>query len=225
VGGKTPVGAVSHSPVRGASWPRPCWRRRPFVSAREDAGISRSGSDAAGVVERLLEGGNCERDGTRVHMETWTEADTRPVVEMHADLDALAACRAGITLGEQRRSRRSRSPESIGARTSSEVPGGPIRTPLDNAVGHNCWNIARLPVARGARAEEAWHATARGMLTRPEETLGEAPSRAGRVTSIAPGSVHGFRVGARQCDQSGLRSSGNPRTATGAIHLPARFSV
>jgi hypothetical protein len=31
-------------------------------------------------------------------LETWTEADTMPVVDMHADLDALAARRAGITL-------------------------------------------------------------------------------------------------------------------------------
>ena len=31
-------------------------------------------------------------------LETWTEVDTRPVVELHADLDSLAARLAGITL-------------------------------------------------------------------------------------------------------------------------------
>ena len=53
-----------------------------------------------------------------------------------------------------------------------ETPDGSIGTPLDNAVGYGCWNVARLLVARGARVDQAWHAAALGMLDRLEELLG-----------------------------------------------------
>ena len=53
-----------------------------------------------------------------------------------------------------------------------EVPDGSIGTPLDNAVGYNCWHVARLLVAHGARVDQAWHAAALGMLGRLEEILG-----------------------------------------------------
>lgn len=54
-----------------------------------------------------------------------------------------------------------------------EAPGGSIGTPLDNAVGYGCWNVARLLVARGARVEKLWHAAALGMLGRLEELLAD----------------------------------------------------
>jgi hypothetical protein len=47
-----------------------------------------------------------------------------------------------------------------------ETPGGSIGTPLDNAIGYGCWNVARLLVERGARVDQMWHAGALGMLTR-----------------------------------------------------------
>lgn len=56
-----------------------------------------------------------------------------------------------------------------------EVPDGSIGTPLDNAVGYACWNVARLLVARGARVDKAWHAAALGMLGRLEALLGSDP--------------------------------------------------
>jgi len=56
-----------------------------------------------------------------------------------------------------------------------ETPDGSIGTPLDNAVGYGCWNVARLLVARGARVDKAWHAAALGMLGRLEATLGSDP--------------------------------------------------
>jgi uncharacterized protein len=52
-----------------------------------------------------------------------------------------------------------------------ETPGGSIGTPLDNAVGYSCWNVARLLVLRGARVEKLWHAGALGMLDRLDELL------------------------------------------------------
>lgn len=57
-----------------------------------------------------------------------------------------------------------------------EVPDGSIGTPLDNAVGYGCWHVARLLVARGARVDKAWHASALGMLSRLEEILGSDPA-------------------------------------------------
>jgi uncharacterized protein len=54
-------------------------------------------------------------------------------------------------------------------------PQGSIGTPLANAIGYACWQVARLLVARGARVEELWQAAAlgdRGMLT---ELLNASP--------------------------------------------------
>ena len=52
-----------------------------------------------------------------------------------------------------------------------EVPGGSIGTPLDNAIGYGCWNVARRLVERGARVDKLWHAAALGLLGRLAELL------------------------------------------------------
>jgi hypothetical protein len=54
-----------------------------------------------------------------------------------------------------------------------ETPGGSIGTPLDNSIGYACWHVARLLVARGARVDKLWHASALGMLERLEQLLQE----------------------------------------------------
>ncbi len=46
-----------------------------------------------------------------------------------------------------------------------ELPDGSIGTPLANAVGYGCWNVARLLVERGARGEDLWIAAGLGLLT------------------------------------------------------------
>ena len=51
------------------------------------------------------------------------------------------------------------------------LAGGSIGTPLDNAIGYGCWNVARLLVERGARVENLWVAAALGMVRRLEELL------------------------------------------------------
>lgn len=56
------------------------------------------------------------------------------------------------------------------------TPGGSIGTPLDNAVGYGCWQVARLLVARGATMDRLWQAAALGMLSRLDELLDGAPS-------------------------------------------------
>jgi uncharacterized protein len=57
-----------------------------------------------------------------------------------------------------------------------EMPDGSIGTPLDNAVGYACWDVAGLLVARGARVDKLWHAAALGMTARLEELLAERPA-------------------------------------------------
>ena len=69
----------------------------------------------------------------------------------------------------------------IDAGADIEVPDGSIGTPLDNAVGYGCWQVARLLVTRGARVDKAWHAAALGMLARLETVLGSDPP-AGQVS-------------------------------------------
>ena len=59
-----------------------------------------------------------------------------------------------------------------------ETPGGSIGTPLDNAVGYGCWNVARLLVERGARVDKLWHAAALGMLDRIDQLLASTPAPA-----------------------------------------------
>ncbi len=63
----------------------------------------------------------------------------------------------------------------IDAGADIEAPDGSIGTPLANAVGYGCWEVARLLVARGARVDEPWCAAALGLLDRLDELLGDAP--------------------------------------------------
>jgi uncharacterized protein len=56
-----------------------------------------------------------------------------------------------------------------------QVPDGSIGTPLDNAIGYACWNVARLLVQRGARVDKLWHAAALGLLPRLEELVETQP--------------------------------------------------
>ena len=63
----------------------------------------------------------------------------------------------------------------ISGNADIEVPGGSIGTPLDNAVGYGCWNVARLLVRRGARVDKLWHAAALGIMARVEELLATTP--------------------------------------------------
>ena len=56
-----------------------------------------------------------------------------------------------------------------------ERPGGSIGTPLQNAVGYGCWNVARLLVQRGAQVRTLCEAAALGMMTRVEDLLAGTP--------------------------------------------------
>ncbi|HWU32411.1 MAG TPA: ankyrin repeat domain-containing protein [Marmoricola sp.] len=66
----------------------------------------------------------------------------------------------------------------IDAGADLEAPGGSIGTPLDNAIGYGCWNVARVLVASGARVERIWHAAALGNTDALRRMLVAPPSRA-----------------------------------------------
>ena len=52
-----------------------------------------------------------------------------------------------------------------------EAPSGSIGTPLDNAIGYGCWQVARLLVASGAGVERVWQAAGLGLLARTAELV------------------------------------------------------
>lgn len=65
----------------------------------------------------------------------------------------------------------------IGGGADIESPDGSIGTPLDNAIGYACWNVARLLVSAGARVDKPWQAAALGLTNRLADLLsGPAPS-------------------------------------------------
>jgi uncharacterized protein len=56
-----------------------------------------------------------------------------------------------------------------------ETPGGSIGTPLANAVGYGCWQVARLLVSRGALIGSLWEAAALGDRSKVDEFLKSDP--------------------------------------------------
>jgi len=56
-----------------------------------------------------------------------------------------------------------------------EAPSGSIGTPLANAVGYGCWQVARRLVERGARVETLWQAAALGLMPRVEAFFAAPP--------------------------------------------------
>ena len=59
----------------------------------------------------------------------------------------------------------------LDAGANINTPDGSIGTPIANAVGYGCWNVAHLLVARGASVDSLWVAGALGLLARLEELL------------------------------------------------------
>jgi hypothetical protein len=74
-----------------------------------------------------------------------------------------------------------------------EAPGASIGggTPLDDAVGYGCWQVARLLVERGARVDRLWHAAALGMIPRAQELLAAEPPTQQQLTNAFWQACHG----------------------------------
>ena len=63
----------------------------------------------------------------------------------------------------------------IDAGADIEAPDGSIGTPLANAIGYACWDVARLLAARGARVGSLWEAAALGDWERLSELFDADP--------------------------------------------------
>jgi uncharacterized protein len=105
-----------------------------------------------------------------------------------------------------------------------EAPDGSIGTPLDNAIGYACWDVARLLVSRGARVERLWHAAALGMTGRLAELLDGAAWSSGEINQAF---YHACDGGQRRAAQL-LHARGadvNAAPQYGASPLEAAASV
>ena len=101
----------------------------------------------------------------------------------------------------------------ISGGASVETPGGSIGTPLDNAVGYGCWNVARLLVHRGARVDKLWHAAALGIMPRVEELLAASPGPSpGDITEAFWQACHG---GQRRAAERLLAAGADPHGTPG----------
>ncbi len=72
--------------------------------------------------------------------------------------------------------------------SGASIAGG---TPLDDAVGYGCWQVARLLVERGGRVDRLWHAAGLGMIARAEELLAGAPPIQQELTDAFWQACHG----------------------------------
>lgn len=70
----------------------------------------------------------------------------------------------------------------------ASIAGG---SPLDDAVGYGCWQVARLLVERGARVDRLWHAAALGMRSRVDELLVASPPSKQQLTDAFWQACHG----------------------------------
>lgn len=82
----------------------------------------------------------------------------------------------------------------IAAGADLEAPDGSIGSPLDNAIGYGCWDVARMLVSAGARVDKLWHAGALGMIDRLEELLATAPE----PDALSQGFWHACGAGQRR---------------------------
>src|SRR5205085_2105978 len=76
------------------------------------------------------------------------------------------------------------------------APDGSIGTPLENAVGYGCWNVARLLAERGARVDKLWPAAALGMLDRLRDLLSDRP--AATADDVSQAFWHACNAGQRR---------------------------
>ena len=77
-----------------------------------------------------------------------------------------------------------------------DLPDGSIGTPLDNAVGYGCWNVARLLAERGARVESLWVAAALGMVDRLRELVSAQPTA--DIDALSQAFWHACNAGQRR---------------------------
>jgi ankyrin repeat protein len=70
----------------------------------------------------------------------------------------------------------------------ASIAGG---TPLDDAIGYGCWQVARLLVERGARVDGLGQAAALGLRSRAEELVAASPQSKQQLTDAFWAACHG----------------------------------
>jgi uncharacterized protein len=89
-----------------------------------------------------------------------------------------------------------------------DIADGSIGTPLDNAVGYGCWNVARVLVERGARVENLWVAGALGMVDRLQELVSANPDV--EVDALSQAFWHACNAGQRRAAEYLLGEGADP---------------
>ena len=74
-----------------------------------------------------------------------------------------------------------------------KAPGASIAggTPLDDAVGYGCWQVARVLIESGARVDQLWPAATLGMIPRVHELLAGTPPSQQELTDAFWQACHG----------------------------------
>lgn len=98
-----------------------------------------------------------------------------------------------------------------------DAAAGSIGTPVENAVGYGCWNVARLLVSRGARIDTLWVAAALGLTRRAEELLRDGVSQAELDQAIWHACAGGQRRMAQRLLDAGASLHVTPDYGTGTL--------
>lgn len=109
-----------------------------------------------------------------------------------------------------------------------EVAGASIAggSPLDNAVGYGCWQVARLLVTRGARVDRLWQAAALGIRSRVDELItAEAPTTQQLTDALWQACHGGQRRMAEHLLALGAELNGTPSWADNSTPLDAADSL
>jgi hypothetical protein len=115
----------------------------------------------------------------------------------------------------------------IGGGAGLETPGGSIGTPLDNAVGYGCWNVARLLVQRGARRRSLVRSQYRPLTSAAgsdHRTAVFYPDAAAKCSNQGPAS---YELGSSHTEarsKAAKRYKSSPRRSAGRGTQPVRWS-
>ena len=105
----------------------------------------------------------------------------------------------------------------------ASIAGG---SPLDNAVGYGCWQVARLLVERGARIDRLWQAAALGIRSRLDELIAAETPTTQQLTDAFWQACHGGqRRMAEHLLALGAELNGTPSWADRSTPLDAADSL
>jgi ankyrin repeat protein len=105
----------------------------------------------------------------------------------------------------------------------ASIAGG---SPLDDAVGYGCWQVARLLVERGARVDRLWQAAALGIRTRLDELIAaEAPTTQQLTDAFWQACHGGQRRIAEHLLTLGAELNGTPSWSDSSTPLDAADSL